>query len=106
MSDIISYEPDLFHLPPTDRQRQVLQVIKDFANINGCWPGLADLSRSLGISKQAVILHLTALMRRGLIYKDKRRLCHNICLTGFTLQIVENRQKPVLVRTDPPRLGG
>ena len=53
--------------PVTDRQRQVLTLFRDYVRANGFSPRLSDIAGTLGIGKVAVIGHLQALERRGLL---------------------------------------
>lgn len=96
---------DLAHVPPTDRQQDILQHIKKFAIANECWPGLRELARDIGRSLPCALGYVVALERRGLIVRDAGRKRHAVKLKGFKLALVEDRIKPPSVGPFVPRLG-
>lgn len=51
----------------TQRQNEVLSVIKSFQRETGQSPSLTELERILGITRRGVVKHLQALERKGLI---------------------------------------
>jgi len=55
----------------TQRQREVLEAIRDYAARNGYPPSIRELGRALGISSlRGVTIHLDALARKGYIERE------------------------------------
>jgi DNA-binding MarR family transcriptional regulator len=72
----------------TPRQREVLRVIADYKRTAGHAPTIAELCLALDISsKNAVVDHLRALERRGLITKLPR-LARTLSLTPAAKQLL------------------
>ena len=53
--------------PLPSRQQAVLEVIQAFWQEHGVAPSLADVARTLGVSRQTVHEHFRALQRKGLL---------------------------------------
>lgn len=53
----------------TNRQQEVLNLIKLFAEETGFAPTLSELEEALGITKRAVVKHLDALQKKRLIFR-------------------------------------
>lgn len=72
--------------PPTGRQLQVLNVIRDFIAANGLPPTIREIGNALGIrSTNGVCDHLKALERRGLITVGANAKTRCIRLVGEPL---------------------
>jgi len=53
--------------PLPSRQQAVLEVIQTFWQEHGVAPSLADVARTLGVSRQTIHEHFRALQRKGLL---------------------------------------
>jgi repressor LexA len=57
--------------PATDRQRRILEVIRNFTAEHGYPPSVREIGERVGLSSSSTIhAHLKALERRGLISRD------------------------------------
>jgi repressor LexA len=57
--------------PATERQRRILEVIRDFTADHGYPPSVREIGERVGLSSSSTIhAHLKALERRGLISRD------------------------------------
>ncbi len=54
----------------TDRQNEILALIKSFIRETGQSPTLSELERALGITRRGVVKHLQALEKKGLISRS------------------------------------
>ena len=90
--------------PPTDKMVRVLLAIKRFAEEHGCWPGLTDVAKLVGLTKPGVHHRINSLVRRGLVIRDQSRKCHNITLRGWKLVLQPTEPVPILAPYIP-RLG-
>jgi hypothetical protein len=69
----------------TDRQREVLQFIKDFVAGNGFPPSIREIGKALSIgSLRGVTVHLDALVRKG--YITRQKLSRGIALVSQTTE--------------------
>jgi len=82
----------------TKRQIEVLEFIYDSVKKNGFAPTLGELNEEFGFkSNQAIIDHLAALEKKGLIKKEERS-ARSLQITGMGFKTIE---KPVII----PSLG-
>jgi repressor LexA len=57
--------------PATERQRRILEIIRDFTAEHGYPPSVREIGERVGLSSSSTIhAHLKALERRGLISRD------------------------------------
>ena len=54
----------------TSRQNEILSLIKTFISETGQAPTLSEMERALGITRRAVVKHLQALEKKGLINRS------------------------------------
>ncbi len=56
---------------PTERQRRILEVIRDFTDQCGYPPSVREIGERVGLSSSSTVQsHLKSLERRGLIHRD------------------------------------
>lgn len=64
----------------TQRQYEILEIVKSFIQETGHSPSLSELERTLGITRRGVVKHLQALERKGLISRTSSS--RSIILSG------------------------
>ncbi len=62
---------EMMEKPATERQRRILEIIREFTAENGYPPSVREIGELVGLSSSSTIhAHLKALERRGLISRD------------------------------------
>lgn len=73
----------------TERQREVLQVIRAYTAVHGYPPGFRDLAEELAVtSTNGISDHLNALERKGLVVRDWR-IARSIRLTPAGQRVLQ-----------------
>ena len=72
----------------TDRQREVLQTLWQFAKDHGRYPTIREMGDRLGIdSPNGIMIHLMALRKKGYITQSGKGKPHAWGLTGAVVEL-------------------
>jgi len=86
VSDVVNHCPNChkpLNLPTLAlRQAQVLRIIREYRARHRTSPTLAEIGRSLGISKTVVYKHVQALIRHGLVMRSNARRARTLVPIG------------------------
>lgn len=57
----------------TDRQREVLEEVRDYINTHDQPPATRDIANRCGVAQSTALQHLQALERKGAITREPRK---------------------------------
>ncbi len=76
----------------TPRQVQILQLVQQYRNSNGCSPTLQEMAENLNISKVTVFEHVKALVEKGLLHREANKARSLILDKSIDLQQLDDEE--------------